>query len=191
MNMIVNGNLSLVFFSYNHLILILNIILITHPVCLLKINVEVYLIIYPLGWYRHALNVVDKYPNDKLWLRKDNVDGEWPVAFHGTHGGAVKGITKQGLLITKADAMRKEAVDQKGEDFDKPGLYVATHCDGGAHPAYTKKFTVQSTKEKIETFRVVFQCRVKPDAYTVHTSPVSKGEAWRFVDPEAIRPTEF
>lgn len=86
------------------------------------------------------------------------------------------------------DAMRDEVVQQKGTDFDKPGLYVATYCNGGAHPAYTKPFTIPSTQNKRETFRIVFQCRVRPDAYTIHTTPVTTGEAWRFVDPDAIRP---
>jgi hypothetical protein len=84
--------------------------------------------------------------------------------------------------------MKEEAVEQGGLDFDKPGLYVATHCTGGAHPTYTEAFPVQSSPEKTDKFRVVFQCRVKPGAYTIHTTPVTKGEAWRFVDPAAIRP---
>jgi len=142
----------------------------------------------PIGWYRHALKVVDKYPEDKLWIGKNNVEGEWAVAFHGTHGKAVKGIKEKGLLFTKVDLMKDEAVEQKGKDFDKPGLYVATHCNGGSHPTYTQTFTVPSSENENETFRVVFQCRVKPDAYTVHTTPVKKGEAWRFVDSNNIRP---
>ncbi|CAF2386250.1 unnamed protein product [Rotaria sp. Silwood2] len=142
----------------------------------------------PIGWYRHALKVVDKYPDDKLWLGSNNVDGEWPVAFHGTHGGAVKGIKEKGLLITKHDAMRNEAIEQKGDYFGRPGLYVATHCRGGAHPVYTTPFTIHKSPETIETFRVVFQCRVKPDAFTIHTGPVEIGQAWRFVDPDAVRP---
>ncbi|UJR24705.1 hypothetical protein I4U23_006079 [Adineta vaga] len=142
----------------------------------------------PLGWYRHALKVVDKYSNDQLWLGSSNVDGEWAVAFHGTHGEAVKGIKEEGLRKTTNDAMRKDAVQMSGTYFDKPGLYVATHCTGGSHPAYTQPFTVQATKNKSETFRVVFQCRVKPGSYTTHSSPVKIGHAWRFVDPEAIRP---
>ena len=84
--------------------------------------------------------------------------------------------------------MREEAVQQKGTDFDKPGLYVTTHCNGGAYPVYTKPFSIPSSKNKSETFRIVFQCRVKPNAYTTHTFPVINGEAWRFVDPDAIRP---
>ncbi len=54
----------------------------------------------PIGWHRHALKVIDKFPDDKLWLGCSNVKGEWPVAFHGTHGRAVKGIREKGLLIT-------------------------------------------------------------------------------------------
>jgi hypothetical protein len=142
----------------------------------------------PIGWYRHALKVIDKYPDDKLWLGHENIKGEWAVAFHGTHGGAVKGITKEGLLITKVDLMREEAVELGGSDFNKPGLYVATHCTGGAHPRYTTPFNINVSSEKVETFRVVFQCRVKPDAFTIHRRPVEKGRAWRFVDPDAIRP---
>ncbi len=143
---------------------------------------------FPIGWYRHALKVVDKFPDDKLWLGKDNVDGEWAVAFHGTKGIAVKGIKEKGLLITKFDAKREEAVEQRGTSFDKPGLYVATHCTGGAHPQYTAPFDIQQSPDVVEKFRVVFQCRVKPGAYTTHRSPVVKGHAWRFVDTDAIRP---
>ncbi|CAF0922187.1 unnamed protein product [Rotaria sordida] len=142
----------------------------------------------PIGWYRHALKVVDKYPEDKLWLGSNNVDGEWLVAFHGTHEGAVKGIKEKGLLIINIDLMRNEAVEQKEKYFDRPGLYVAIHCTGGSHPAYTKPFTISKSPEITETFRVVFQCCVKPDAFTIHEGPVKKGHAWRFVDSDAIRP---
>jgi hypothetical protein len=142
----------------------------------------------PIGWFRHALKVVDKYRDDQLWLGSSNADGEWAVAFHGTHAGAVKGIKDEGLRITSMDAMRGEAVKEKGEEFDKPGLYVATHCNGGSHPAYTQTFTVPASSGESETFRVVFQCRVKPGVFTAHSSPVRIGEAWRFIDSDAIRP---
>ena len=142
----------------------------------------------PIGWHRHALKVVDKYPEDQLWLRSDNIEGEWPVAFHGTHSGAVKGITKEGLRKTRVDLMREESAEQRGKDFDRPGLYVATHCDGGAYPNYTKPFSIKTSSDITETFRVVFQCRVKPDAFTTHSGPVRIGNASRFVDSDAIRP---
>ncbi len=50
------------------------------------------------------------------------------------------------------------------------------------------QFTVESSPDKVDTFQVVFHCRVRPDSYTTHTRPVKTGHAWRIVDPTAIRP---
>ncbi len=66
------------------------------------------------------------------------------------------------------------------------GLYVTTHCNGGAD-AYTTPFTVSNGDEN-ETFRVVFQCRVRPNSFKTHAGVVEVGEIWRIVDPQAIRP---
>jgi hypothetical protein len=87
----------------------------------------------------------------------------------------------------KADAMKKEAIQQMGEEANRPGLYVATHCNGGSD-IYTRPFTVTAFPGKSEQFRIVFQCRVEPGKFTTHKSPVNVGEAWRIVDPKAIRP---
>ena len=147
----------------------------------------------PKNWYRHALKVDNKFKDGVVWLGSSNAPGEWPVAFHGTKSVAVKNITDQGLLTGKTirDAMLSEAIEQKGETVNRPGLYVATHCNGGSHPAYTEKFNVSTPSGKTETFHVVFQCRVRPGSYTTHTIPVSVGEAWRIVDPtvESCNPT--
>ena len=131
-----------------------------------------------------------KYKDDRVWLGSSDADGEWPVAFHGTKSNAVKSIASEGLLVGKIvrDVMLDEAIKQKGEPANKPGLYVATHCNGGSHPRYTEQFDVQIPPAEMESFQVVFQCRVRPDAYTRHTSPVYVGEAWRLVEPGDIRP---
>ncbi len=144
----------------------------------------------PIGWYRHALRVVDKYPDDQRWLGSNNVKGEWPIAYHGTRVHAIKSIVNQSLLprYAKVDAQRMDAVQKNGSYFDKVGVYVATHCNGGAHPAYTVPFTVQTSSKKTECFRVVVQCRIRPDSFTRHIPPVVVGESWRIVDPAAIRP---
>jgi hypothetical protein len=144
----------------------------------------------PKGWYRHALRVNSKYTDDPVWLGSSNSKGEWPVAFHGTCSSAVKSIANQGFMTDKVvrDAMLGEAIQQKGSVVDRPGLYVATHCNGGAHPQYTQEFTVEITPGKPETFQVVFQCRIRPGSYTEHKTPVREGHAWRIVDPSAIRP---
>jgi hypothetical protein len=143
----------------------------------------------PLGWYRHGLNVNGKYGGDNLWLGSSNVDGEWPVAFHGTHSGAVSSITQNGLSpgAAKRDLMQEEAIQQLGPSAKGIGLYLATYCNGGSYPQYTQPFTV-TTDQKTETFCVVFQCRVRPKSYSVHTSCVKEGHAWRVTDSTAIRP---
>ena len=143
-----------------------------------------------MSWYRHALKVDRKYHDDPIWLGSTADKRVWPVAFHGTKSQAVKGITDEGLLTGKVihDFMLKDAIKQAGPSVMQPGLYVATHCDGGSHPQYTKSFTVDLPPNKVETFHVVFQCRVRPGSFTRHAEPVKIGEAWRFVDPTAIRP---
>jgi hypothetical protein len=142
----------------------------------------------PLGWYRHALNVSQKYEGDSVWLGHNNISGEWPVAFHGTHPTAVTKIAERGLSIgaAKRDLMMEEAIQQKGPTMNRAGLYLATHCNGGSD-GYATTFQVK-TGDKAETFQVVFQCRVEPDSFTIHTSCVRVGHGWRVVDPTAVRP---
>ncbi|CAF3588012.1 unnamed protein product [Rotaria sp. Silwood1] len=144
----------------------------------------------PLGWFCHALKVLDKYDKDVTWIGCINAEGEWPVAFHGTHSGAVSSIVQRGLSpgAAKTDVMIGEAIEQIDEEANRPGLYVATHCEGGSYPQYTVPFTVTTFPDKSEQFSMVFQCRVQPGKFTTHTSPVSVGEAWRIVDPNSIRP---
>lgn len=135
------------------------------------------------------MNVNQKFEDGDQWLGCINASGEWPVAFHGTSAEAVTGIVQHGLSpsAVKVDAMRSEAIAKIGNEADQPGMYVATHCNGGAD-IYTRPFTVTTFPGKSEQFRIVFQCRVQPDKFTIHTSPVNEGEAWRVVDPKAIRP---
>ncbi|CAF4279706.1 unnamed protein product [Rotaria sp. Silwood2] len=144
---------------------------------------------FPQGWYRHALKVDDKYRDDKAWLGMNNGPGEWAVAYHGTKSEAVKGIKDKGLLQNslKTDAMKAEAQKQNPSIPDVKGIYVATHCDGGA-ANYTEPFTIKDASNKSKAYQVVFQCRVQPGKFTVHANPVRVGKAWRVFDEKAIRP---
>lgn len=144
---------------------------------------------FPQGWFRHALRVVDKYPEDKVWLGMNNSPGEWAVAYHGTHSDAVRGISDHGLLhsFVTEDVMKSEAKQQNPSIPDVKGLYVATHCEGGAS-GYTKTFEVTDSNGRKKRYQVVFQCRVKPEKFTKHKSPVKVGMAWRVFDQAAIRP---
>ena len=143
----------------------------------------------PQGWYRHSLKVLDKYPNDKLWLGMSNAPGEWAVAYHGTGPGSVRGIIDKGLLqnLVTHDACKAEAERQNPSILDVKGLYVATHCDGGA-ACYTTPYTIKDSIGVDKKYEVVFQCRVQPGKYTEHESPVKVGKAWRVFDEKAIRP---
>ncbi len=144
----------------------------------------------PIGWFRHALNVQDKYKDGQTWLGCINAEGEWPVAFHGTKSGVVSDIVHHGLSTDKVkrDIMKEKAIELTGKEADLPGLYVATHCNGGSHPQYTTPFTVPVSSDKSENFCIAFQCRVEPGKFTTHTEPVTVGEAWRIVDSKAVRP---
>jgi hypothetical protein len=144
----------------------------------------------PLGWYRHALKVSGKYGIDPTWIGMKNAAGEWPVAYHGTKAVAALPIITQGLSTdyVQRDVMQEEAIEQKGLSVAGPGVYVATHCEGGSYPSYTTPFSVPTSDGGSEKYSLVFQCRVKPGEFTNHTGPVKEGEAWRFVDSSHIRP---
>jgi hypothetical protein len=145
---------------------------------------------FPIPWYRHALKVEDKYPQDKLWLGMKNTPGEWAVAYHGTDDFAAKGIAHQGLLHSKvtADKFEAEAIRKAGSKADVKGIYLATHCEGGAD-RYAPTFPVKNNDGKTTKYHMVFQCRVEPYKYTEHDGPVvTVGKALRVFDEKAIRP---
>ena len=144
---------------------------------------------HPQGWFRHGLKVVDKYPDDKVWLGMNNSPGEWAVAYHGTNPKAVRPIKDQGLLQSRVatDQMKVEAKQKNSSIPDVKGLYVATHCEGGAS-GYADSFEVTGSNNVTKNYQVVFQCRVKPGKFTEHKGPVSVGKAWRVFNEKAIRP---
>ena len=147
----------------------------------------------PRGWYRHALDISKKYPGDDVWLRSTDEPGVWPVAYYGTQSeAAIYSIVNNGFSSEidpgKEDYFRAESVRQGGEKFDRPGLYLYTNCKYGAHPRFTKTFSVGTSSKQIKRFRIVFQCRVQPDKFTIHECPVTRQYIWRVVDPTVVRP---
>jgi hypothetical protein len=145
---------------------------------------------FPQGWYRHALKVEGKYPNDRVWLGMNNSPGEWLVAYHGTKAGVVKNIIGTGLQhkFVTADACKAEAKIQRPTIPDVKGLYVATHCEGGASIYTGNGFKIEGPQGTIKTYHIVFQCRVENDKFTEHKEPVRVGLALRVFDEKAIRP---
>jgi hypothetical protein len=144
---------------------------------------------FPQGWYRHALKVTDKYQDGQVWLGMNNSPGEWAVAYHGTKSRGARGIVDQGLLHSfgSEDFCKNDAMKQYPWIPDVKGLYVATHCQGGAS-RYTESFKVKDSTGANRDYEVVFQCRVEPGKFTEHKRPVKVGMAWRVFDEKAIRP---
>ena len=145
---------------------------------------------FPQGWYRHALKVEGKYPNDQAWLGMNNSPGEWGVAYHGTAPGAVKNITATGLQhrFFTQDACEPEAKRMMPSIPNVKGLYVATHCERGASIYCRGGFQVEGAPGTRKTYFVVFQCRVQNGKFTEHRGPVNEGLALRVFDEKAIRP---
>lgn len=145
---------------------------------------------FPRSWFRHALKVDDKYSGDTKWLGNQHEPNAWPVAYHGTCDFAVKDIVHEGFSHEKvtADFYKQEAIDMKGRDADVKGIYLATHCEGGASK-YARTFTVKTDAGEEKKYKMVLQCRVHPNKYTEHTGPgVDVGKILRVFDEKAIRP---
>lgn len=52
----------------------------------------------PIGYLGYGLSVENKYDNgDNTWLGKDNKEGEWYIAYHGTDFKYVKDILEKGF----------------------------------------------------------------------------------------------
>ncbi|CAF0929856.1 unnamed protein product [Adineta ricciae] len=146
----------------------------------------------PMGWYRYALDVFNKYSDETKdrWIGCQNIPGEWPIAYYGTNGNFIHDLERNQISLDQErfDPMREESIRQMGEKMNEQGFYVFPKCNGGAYPWHTKTFEVPITPKKNSRFRVVFQCRVKPGQFTVHTCPITNCEMWRVVDTEAVRP---
>lgn len=139
----------------------------------------------PIGWYRYSLNVVDKYPRDKLWLAKRNVDGEWPVCYVHTDTNVINSIEKKNSVFRSADLNGTESVQERGPKKDKNGYYEPISGENGIYPQYIKKLSVEGANKR---YRLVFQCRFEPNACTTLKTLNSEDFILRVNDPEAIRP---
>lgn len=105
----------------------------------------------PVGWYRFALKVKDKYPDGNAWLgsvhwRSYSEAGEWPVSFHGTSIEGAKGVAS-----THYKAGPREAYGR--------GVYSTPDITIADSYAMTKKFTSKKTRK---TYKVIMQNRVNP-----------------------------
>ncbi|CAF1183687.1 unnamed protein product [Rotaria sordida] len=142
----------------------------------------------PIGWFRHAINLNNKYSDNLFWLTTRNINDEWPIAFHGTHSPTLTNITQSTPLFNsiKTDSMNNEDIHRITKVDSGSAIYVITHCNDGAD-AYTTPFTILNGDNN-ETFKLVFQCRVRPNSFTIYNGPNDLGQLWQITDPQAIRP---
>ncbi|XP_071368170.1 uncharacterized protein [Centroberyx affinis] len=138
----------------------------------------------PLGWYRMALKVKDKYPDGNTWLgpdgwRSSSAPGEWPVSYHGTSLDGAKGI------ITSHYKAGSRAAHGRG-------IYSTPKLDK-AEKLYAKTF---KSKTNGKTYKVIMQNRINPcqrekpieDTWLIPVARgLSDGEEREIVE-ESIRP---
>lgn len=140
----------------------------------------------PVGWYRFALKVKDKYPDGNTWLgsvhwRIHSEAGEWPVSFHGTSIEGAKGITRSHYKAGPREAYGR-------------GIYSTPDITIAEGYAMTKTFTSKKTGK---TYKTIMQNRINPQKRKIITQknfwliPVPEGstaEQEKEIVESSIRP---
>ncbi|KAN0028485.1 hypothetical protein ACTFIV_010330 [Dictyostelium citrinum] len=130
---------------------------------------EIY--VRPCGWMRYALNVTKLLDNDDKWLGCNNVEGEWPVSYHGTGKDGSKSIAEKGYDLSK------------GKRF-KFGHGVYSTPSVECAERYARSFEHEGIK-----YLVVFQNRVNPKTLIkIPRSKTGDEEYWVSPKDEDIRP---
>ena len=130
----------------------------------------------PYSWYRYALKVVNKYESND-WLgpngiRTHTVQGEWPVAYHGTRQSShncVQKIVAEGL---KPGPRRMYGT----------GIYTSPSL------AMVAKNYAKSIVCKGKTYRYVLQTRVDPASLTVIERVLDGADYWVSPSTTTVRP---
>ena len=126
----------------------------------------------PYGWERFALQVLDRYSDNK-WLgrsgqRTRSTEGEWPVSYHGTGIGVGGSIAQEGYDLSKGKRFRYGH-----------GVYSAPSIDVAA--MYAQEFVHGSEK-----YQLVFQNRVS--TMDLQVAETCVGDYWVQPHEDLIRP---
>ncbi|KAM9993011.1 hypothetical protein ACTFIY_010461 [Dictyostelium cf. discoideum] len=125
----------------------------------------------PCGWMRYALNVTDLIDKDDKWLGCNNVEGEWPVSYHGTGKHQSKSIAEKGFDLSKV----------KRYKFGH-GIYSTPSIK--CAQSYATSFECKGS-----TYLAVFQNRVNPKTLIkIPKSQTNDEEYWVSPKDEDIRP---
>ncbi|EAL67096.1 hypothetical protein DDB_G0280589 [Dictyostelium discoideum AX4] len=131
---------------------------------------EIY--VCPCGWMRYALNITNLFDKEgDKWLSCNNVDGEWPVSYHGTGKHESKSIAEKGYDLSK------------GKTF-KFGYGIYSTPSIKCAETYANSFEYEGC-----TYLVVLQNRVNPKTLIkIPKSQTNDEEYWVSPKDEDIRP---
>lgn len=142
----------------------------------------------PYGWFRIALNIDGKYPEDG-WLTIGD-PREWAVAYHGTRVENLESIVRYSLQPGGTNGVRVANGSVYG-----PGIYLTP--DHNVAAQFSPPFHQDDDLYQVCLFldsvfilaQVVIQVRVKPGhgdptrGYVVHSA-----NNWLAKDPAIVRP---
>ena len=143
----------------------------------------------PLGWIGIGLKVMDKY-EDNIWIGKENIEGEWCVAYHGVgrnySSNDVKKIT--GIIYKTRFKPGSGQYHKNCVDIFHPGQKV-----GEGVYCYPKikiaEYYAGISKINGIKYKTVLMTRVKPDVIR-QCKCTEDNEGYWAVDgtPDKIRP---
>ncbi|CAF2050173.1 unnamed protein product [Rotaria magnacalcarata] len=139
------------------------------------------------GWFRHEINLNNKYFDNQISFSYDNNNNDlWPFAYHGTYSILLKNIYEQ---INLSNKIKKDSIEiqiQIDNSSSSSFIYLTTNCNDAADDKCTKAIRI-SNGDNNQMFKLIFQFRVRPNSFTIHTDLMAHGPLWRIIDPLAIR----
>ncbi|KAL7825782.1 hypothetical protein SRHO_G00335200 [Serrasalmus rhombeus] len=129
----------------------------------------------PWGWYRFALKVKNKYPDENTWLGSDgwrscSSAGEWPVSFHGTSIEGAKAIASSHYTAGP------------GQIYSR-GIYSTPDILEADFYAMIKTFKSNKTGK---TYKLIMQNRINPKTRVI----TAKKTYWLIPVPEGTSAAE-
>jgi len=118
---------------------------------------------HPIGWIGLALKIKDKYSKSNVWLGKEGLEGEWPVAYHGVGKGnefeKVINILNKGLRPGQNQFYSYHLNNNSlcKELYCGKGVYLAPEINSAEK--YSNKFKLGGYKENIQ---FAIMARVNP-----------------------------
>ena len=120
----------------------------------------------PYGWIGIGLKIKNKYgKKNNLWIGKENIEGEWPVAYHGVGKGnifnRILNIINGDLDNEEGKLFKKEKNVEKNNDkypLCGEGVYLSPNIEEAAYFADETSLGFFNVK-----FKFVFMTRVNPN----------------------------